>query len=163
MALFKVVLPVVARKKGLDGHYEKADGGPRPLKPSRVEPVRTPSCSAARRFADHANLPQAPGTFGFDYSKYRPSPDGGQDIQMDEFGRQPIDGIAEEEDRDGEQERRSVRDGTSGSARTPVPASQRRPGDEARTMGLNGGGVPKGHPRQDEDETGPGCCKCVIM
>ena len=40
----QVVLPVVARKKGLDGYYESADGSPQPKKPIAaekfVEPVR---------------------------------------------------------------------------------------------------------------------------
>ena len=39
---FQVVLPVVARKKGLDGHYEEADGSPKPKKIEKpVAPVRT--------------------------------------------------------------------------------------------------------------------------
>ena len=34
-------MPVVARKKGLDGHYEKADGNPQPKKVlSIIAPVR---------------------------------------------------------------------------------------------------------------------------
>jgi hypothetical protein len=36
---FQVVLPVVARKKGLDGQYEQADGSPRPKAPDPVAPV----------------------------------------------------------------------------------------------------------------------------
>jgi hypothetical protein len=36
---FQVVLPVVARKKGLDGQYEQADGSPRPKPPGPVAPV----------------------------------------------------------------------------------------------------------------------------
>ncbi|TCD65506.1 hypothetical protein EIP91_002554 [Steccherinum ochraceum] len=65
-----VVLPAVARKKGLDG-YEKADGSPKPKPPApqMYEP--------------------APGTFGYDHSKYRPpraSMDQA-DIPMDEFGQ----------------------------------------------------------------------------
>lgn len=36
---FQVVLPVVARKKGLDGQYEQADGSPRPKPPDPVAPV----------------------------------------------------------------------------------------------------------------------------
>lgn len=35
------MLPVVARKKGLDGHYEDANGSPQPKKIQKsVEPVR---------------------------------------------------------------------------------------------------------------------------
>lgn len=32
-------VPVVARKKGLDGQYEQADGSPRPKPPDPVAPV----------------------------------------------------------------------------------------------------------------------------
>jgi len=39
-----VVLPVVARKKGLDGHYVQADGSPQP-KP-RAEQIPEPVSSA---------------------------------------------------------------------------------------------------------------------
>jgi hypothetical protein len=38
---FQVVLPVVARKKGLDGQYEQADGSPRPKPPDPIAPVST--------------------------------------------------------------------------------------------------------------------------
>ncbi|KAK7054351.1 hypothetical protein VNI00_003545 [Paramarasmius palmivorus] len=66
----EVVLPAVARKKGLAGHYEEADGSPKVKGPdSRTEP--------------------APGTFGYDHSKYRP-PRSDEHIPMDEFGRQEI-------------------------------------------------------------------------
>jgi serine/arginine repetitive matrix protein 1 len=35
------VLPVVARKKGLDGHYEDVNGSPQPKKVGNsIEPVR---------------------------------------------------------------------------------------------------------------------------
>lgn len=40
-----VVLPAVARKKGLDGEYETADGKPKPRKIEEVyEPVRVVTC-----------------------------------------------------------------------------------------------------------------------
>ncbi|KAF5334173.1 hypothetical protein D9758_014828 [Tetrapyrgos nigripes] len=67
-----VVLPVVARKKGLDGHFQQADGSPRPKESSDM-------------------VAPAPGTFGYDHSKYRPPR---EDIPMDEFGRpmRPIQG-----------------------------------------------------------------------
>ncbi|KAI0754581.1 hypothetical protein C8Q80DRAFT_1350339 [Daedaleopsis nitida] len=48
-----VVLPVVARKKGLQDQFETADGSPRPKDP---EPVV---------------IEPAPGTFGYDITKYR--------------------------------------------------------------------------------------------
>ncbi|KAJ7510235.1 hypothetical protein B0H11DRAFT_1900588 [Mycena galericulata] len=75
-----VVLPAVARKKGLDGLYEQADGNP---KPRKVEEPIAP----------------APGTFGWDHSKYRP-PRGDNDIQMDEFGR-PVERVPEEDEEHG--------------------------------------------------------------
>jgi hypothetical protein len=39
----QVILPVVARKRGLDGHYEKADGSVPHKKPENepIEPVCT--------------------------------------------------------------------------------------------------------------------------
>ncbi|KAF9221526.1 hypothetical protein BS17DRAFT_710929 [Gyrodon lividus] len=65
-----VVLPVVARKKGLDGQYEQADGSPR-SKPPEQTPIKP-----------------APGTFGYDYTKYR-APRGDEEIPMNEFGQFP--------------------------------------------------------------------------
>ncbi|KAG6812510.1 hypothetical protein H0H92_002509 [Tricholoma furcatifolium] len=66
-----VVLPVVARKKGLEEHYQKADGKPAP-RPANSTPA------------------PAPGTFGYDHSKYRAphqEQDGEtEDIPMHEFG-----------------------------------------------------------------------------
>lgn len=87
----------MARKKGLDGLYEQADGSP---KPKKVEEPRAPvrsrvRCTLLCSLMCKCVL-QAPGTFGWDHSKYRPPPD---DIQKDEFGR-PVERIAEE---DGEQ------------------------------------------------------------
>ncbi|KAG7088788.1 hypothetical protein E1B28_012752 [Marasmius oreades] len=66
----EVVLPTVARKKGLAGHYEEADGSP---KVKQEDGIPSP----------------APGTFGYDRSKYRPprSDGGDESIPMDEFGR----------------------------------------------------------------------------
>ncbi|KAJ3552756.1 hypothetical protein NM688_g3984 [Phlebia brevispora] len=78
-----VVLPVVARKKGLEGQYQQVDGSPRPQPTTRdvVEP--------------------APGTFGYDASKYRRPPRRStdpEDIPMDEFGQRKdtIDTVPEE-------------------------------------------------------------------
>ncbi|KAF9453159.1 hypothetical protein P691DRAFT_100450 [Macrolepiota fuliginosa MF-IS2] len=64
-----VVLPVVARKKGLDDYYEKADGSPQPKK--KVD----------------APVAPAPGTFGYDGTKYRRERSNDNEIEMDEFGR----------------------------------------------------------------------------
>ncbi|KAJ6584527.1 hypothetical protein B0H19DRAFT_1249483 [Mycena capillaripes] len=156
-----VVLPVVARKKGLDGLYEKADGSPKPKKNDQpVEP--------------------AAGTFGWDHSKYRPPREG--DIQMDEFGR-PVDRIAEE---DGDQsafggplypptehERQPVGPRPAGQPvtqerpRSPLPFSnyQQRP-DAIVDLDLESAkqkfGSKEAQQKPDDDE-GAGCCKCVVM
>lgn len=121
---------------------------------------------------------QAPGTFGWDHSKYRPPRDG--DIQMDEFGR-PVDRIAEE---DGEQqgvfgnplypptehERRPV--GPQPKApppreeppRSPVPFSDYHP-DAVVNIDLEEAKLKYGskQPPPPEDDGGAGCCKCVVM
>ncbi|KAL0578188.1 hypothetical protein V5O48_003819 [Marasmius crinis-equi] len=71
-----VVLPTVARKRGLADQYEHADGSPR-VKQENSHPE------------------PAPGTFGFDHSKYRPPRVGDEEIPMDEFGRPREDEIPE--------------------------------------------------------------------
>ncbi|KAF5380735.1 hypothetical protein D9757_007156 [Collybiopsis confluens] len=82
-----VVLPVVARKRGLDGQYEHGDGSVQiKKKDSMVAP--------------------APGTFGFDHSKYRPPrEDGseGESIPLDEFGARNERRSLGRLDRDGEE------------------------------------------------------------
>ncbi|KXN82820.1 hypothetical protein AN958_02094 [Leucoagaricus sp. SymC.cos] len=64
-----VVLPVVARKKGLDDLYEKADGSPQPKK------------------KEEAPIAPAPGTFGYDGTKNCRRGVSGEDIEMDDFGQ----------------------------------------------------------------------------
>ncbi|KAF7357471.1 hypothetical protein MSAN_01343300 [Mycena sanguinolenta] len=167
-----VVLPVVARKKGLDGHYETADGSPKPKKEDRpVEP--------------------AAGTFGWDHSKYRPPRD-----DMDEFGRPipmstldergPLSPEEEEALAFGhkpaypptEHEQQPVGPRPPPSQPQPPPQMQERrrspppfsnyQGDvlnnnidlEAQMKVGAGGG--RGAQREEEDG-GAGCCKCVLM
>ncbi|KAI0718191.1 hypothetical protein C8T65DRAFT_737427 [Cerioporus squamosus] len=66
-----VVLPAVAKKKGLQDQYETADGSPKP----RDEPVV---------------IEPAPGTFGYDPTKYRKRYSANPEhIPMDEFGHKP--------------------------------------------------------------------------
>ncbi|KAJ7637532.1 hypothetical protein DFH06DRAFT_1053962 [Mycena polygramma] len=149
-----VVLPVVARKKGLDGLYEKADGSPKPRKVDQpVEP--------------------AAGTFGWDHSKYRP-PRG--DIQMDEFGRP----IAEDDEAAVFGTRRPVYPPTEHERQAVGPRAQERRGSPLPFAGYepNGNGMGMGevdlgavqqqlgkeeqHP-PPEEEGGAGCCKCVVM
>ncbi|KAF8644429.1 hypothetical protein AX16_008488 [Volvariella volvacea WC 439] len=71
-----VVLPAVARKKGLDGYYEQKDGR---------------SSGAKRKVEDEMPAP-APGTFGFDHSKIRGPKDSTTtsptESPLDEFGQQ---------------------------------------------------------------------------
>lgn len=70
----EVVLPVVARNKGLEGQFQTAHGRPQ-----------------SRRLDDP--IAPAPGTFGYDHSKIRSTRNGDEFIPLDEFGRpeQPID------------------------------------------------------------------------
>ncbi|THH17272.1 hypothetical protein EW146_g3507 [Bondarzewia mesenterica] len=162
----EVVIPVVARKKGLDGHYTKADGSPQ-----------------AKQNGDETPEP-APGTFGYDYSKYRPGQN--EEIPMSEFGHppEPVDERMQEVP----------------PTLTQAPKTVRAPDDEVyeqrvRTMRMQpppspapfaryrtdvtdeGGPVPtipdvalatqmsieRGRQQEDEDDGGGGCCKCVIM
>ncbi|RDB19070.1 hypothetical protein Hypma_014324 [Hypsizygus marmoreus] len=145
-----VVLPVVARKKGLDGHYEKADGNPTPRKVSNaIEP--------------------APGTFGFDHSKYRPPRAGDPEyIPMDEFGR-PTTRIAEEPPQD-QAPTTNAHDETRLPVRHPPPPSP-APFSDYAPSGEKVVSIPmlavgeQGRQGQGEEEYEPsgGCCKCVIM
>ncbi|KAJ7766479.1 hypothetical protein DFH07DRAFT_737102 [Mycena maculata] len=156
-----VVLPVVARKKGLDRLYEKADGSP---KPKKVEDPVAP----------------APGTFGWDHSKYRPPRDG--DIPMDEFGRPiPAERIAEDDERESafgqplypptEHERQPVGPQARAPPKqeppgSPVPFSNYRPDAvvniDLEAAQLKYGAKPQQPPPEDDDG-GAGCCKCVVM
>ncbi|KAH9480230.1 hypothetical protein JR316_0006828 [Psilocybe cubensis] len=154
----EVVLPVVARKKGLDGYYENANGSPQPKKKGdAVEP--------------------APGTFGFDHSKYRPPRDF-ESIPMDEFGRpaeQPTDG-KEPEVAQAEKpidEKPSPHDETRLPVRqpppqSPVPFAQYAP-TNAQTTRLKVSDPEAQLPPQqqqhqmEDDDKDAGCCKCIIM
>ncbi|KDQ62043.1 hypothetical protein JAAARDRAFT_189417 [Jaapia argillacea MUCL 33604] len=164
----EVVLPVVARKKGLDG-YEEADGSPQPRKPEPPAP--------------------APGTFGFDYSKYKPPRTDltSEDIQMDEFGRPAVRGISEDGDTtlaeqdaprrpehqddrpikpmgsdsmslDVEMERARMRMNPPQPPASPLPFSHYAPNGAAKPTHLN-----QQVDGKEEEEGGAGCCKCVIM
>ncbi|KAI0315588.1 hypothetical protein OF83DRAFT_339026 [Amylostereum chailletii] len=156
----EVVLPVVARKKGLDGHYTQADGSPRP-KP-RVESIPEP----------------APGTFGFDYSKYRPG-QRSESIPMDEFGQRPRG--AADDDQDDEAHTSTPRplqdvvyEGRQYTRREPPPspapfAHYAIPAEEsagahipATTAQVSVDPELAQRQHHDEDDDG-GCCKCVIM
>ncbi|KAK0464787.1 uncharacterized protein EV420DRAFT_1518177 [Desarmillaria tabescens] len=154
-----VVLPVVARKKGLNGHYEQADGSPKPRPTERV-------------------VAPAPGTFGYDHSKYRPPLDGDPDsILMDEFGR-PNNDHPTVQDTAYEEETKprpplspisTNHDRTPLPVRTqppasPVPFSHYAPNTTAKLQPVSAGAakLEVQEPRLEEEDAG-GCCKCVVM
>ncbi|KAL4249210.1 hypothetical protein ABKN59_006949 [Abortiporus biennis] len=155
-----VVLPVVARKKGLDGHYEQVDGTPKPKPPG--EPIYEP----------------APGTFGLDQSKYRPPRTNLQpeEIPMDEFGQRKEISAREEPQTLAPPSPVDLRPpespafGTRSRAESPAPFS-RYLVDER-----NGNAIPdiqvakpsmdlntQLRVEQEVEEHSGGCCKCVIM
>ncbi|KIK69985.1 hypothetical protein GYMLUDRAFT_34390 [Collybiopsis luxurians FD-317 M1] len=168
-----VVLPAVARKRGLDGHYEHADGSVPPKKEERA-------------------IAPAPGTFGFDHSKYRPPREDGPDgesIPLDEFGARKARRGQEELDENGVEERQykpaylqPVADeqtrlptGTGyHSPPSPVPFASyaSRPSianveqQQPVLMTQMNVDVEKGGgsgDRAEDDEQGGGCCRCVVM
>ncbi|KAI0682394.1 hypothetical protein BC835DRAFT_1299506 [Cytidiella melzeri] len=149
------VLPVVARKKGLEGQYVHVDGSPKPPKPRETIPE------------------PAPGTFGFKYRSSRNSTPV-KNISMDEFGQrsQPIP-VEKEESRPSDSETLATtmppqpptpwtsygepgRDSPAPFAHyspTPVPQIEiTRPSNDAAKVSV-----------QAKEEDGAGCCKCVIM
>ncbi|KAI0035211.1 hypothetical protein K488DRAFT_68601 [Vararia minispora EC-137] len=166
-----VVLPAVARKKGLDGHYVRADGSPQP-KP-RGEEIPEP----------------APGTFGYDYSKYKPpSAMQPESIPMHEFGQQRrLSSTAEPNDDAGSiapsplaDTPVSPVDARKARARlwsdppsSPSPFYQYSLAATANSHhvdeGITTAGIPIDHRVQQQqqvtdDEGGSaGCCKCVVM
>ncbi|KAH0586432.1 hypothetical protein H2248_007667 [Termitomyces sp. 'cryptogamus'] len=158
----EVVLPVVARKKGLDEHYQKADGNPPP------------------RMINTTPAP-APGTFGYDDSKFRRTRVDGdpESIPMDEFGQaQPQVPEPEEEKTPGSfvyQTDIDSHDQTRLPARTapsPAPFSDYPPGPSTKinpsipistTADLERWPKATQQPSDDRDDEGGGCCKCVIM
>ncbi|KAF8895102.1 hypothetical protein BD779DRAFT_1668450 [Infundibulicybe gibba] len=152
----EVVLPVVARKKGLDNQYEQADGSPRPKK------------------VDSAVAP-APGTFGFDHSKYRPPRPSDEVIPMDEFGRH-TNRIPEELEQEPREARphlniSTAHDDTQLPTRhspppSPAPFSDYAPTQKIQVPMVNGArpstDVEMGK-QEEEEKDDAGCCKCIIM
>ncbi|KAG5646490.1 hypothetical protein DXG03_003255 [Asterophora parasitica] len=150
-----VVLPVVARKKGLDEHYQKADGNPTPRK------------------ADTTIAP-APGTFGFDHSKYRPPRADGEpeSIAMDEFGRPTPAPEPPSEDQSQQDPNQNSNTQTGGEqTRLPVPSSApfsdyapARVEKSALGIGdIEAAARRQEIQQQEKEEEAGGCCKCVIM
>ncbi|KAH7920292.1 hypothetical protein BV22DRAFT_1122835 [Leucogyrophana mollusca] len=146
----EVVLPVVARKKGLDGQYELADGSPRAKEP------------------DYSPPEPAPGTFGFDYSKYKRAL--GERIPMDEFGHR--EERANDASNDGpklvplaesetcRQDQRSV---FAKPPDSPAPFSQYIRPRESQIPTVTVTRPSTDVERGEDDDASGGCCKCVIM
>ncbi|OCH90453.1 hypothetical protein OBBRIDRAFT_887717 [Obba rivulosa] len=164
-----VVLPVVARKKGLDGHYATADGSPK-QKPQNEQ------------------YEPAPGTFGYDHSKYRPPRAGTrtEEIPMDEFGeRRAGDPQGREEAPTSSTEQAPSPTSPTSPQRmhTDVDRARHRPSpppspapfahyamstssyDNTSPQMAQRPAAPQAAPEQHEpeDDSGGGCCKCVIM
>jgi serine/arginine repetitive matrix protein 1 len=157
----EVVLPVVARKKGLEDQYEQADGSPQPKKIVKL-------------------VAPAPGTFGF---KYR-SPQDAEDIPMDEFGLQTEE-VDEEDEEEEHQDPKPSQEPVSLERHdekpppvrhkpppSPAPFADYLPPRAPVVSPVVSPVVP--HPAQsnlnklqslrpEEDEDDGGCCKCVIM
>ena len=177
-----MVLPVVARKKGLDGQYEQADGSPK-LRESE-SPIK-PVC-IMHAFCTHINglFTQAPGTFGYDYTKYRP-PRQEEEIQMHEFGRLP-DPLPEEDpvelpaepsepsppispplspERPIQPIQPDPRQTVPKPPDSPAPFSHYRIDHRVPTINITRPSLDTVEPRQvqEDEDAGGGCCKCVIM
>ncbi|KAN0087668.1 hypothetical protein V8E55_006289 [Tylopilus felleus] len=163
----EVVLPVVARKKGLDGQYEQAIGSPKP-KSSEGQPIKP-----------------APGTFGFDYTKYRP-PRHGEEIHMREFGGIPKQDPLPEEDVTtphaetppqrtsllpppppfGKAEEPTQPDSLQiPRSESPAPFSHYRVNPPVPIINITRPSLDTVEHRQaqEDEESSGGCCKCVIM
>lgn len=167
----EVVVPVVARKKGMGEFYTKADGRqqkrPRSLIP---EP--------------------APGTFGYNYSKARSRLGGDDDIPMadiivdndtgaeplDEHGAPPVEpqinggGHSTEGETVHEHVRMRMQPSPAPFSRYQRSMHENHEGRSGLPSDLTTADikppVPSGHGRtvQDrEDELDGGCCQCVIM
>jgi len=144
----EVVLPVVARKRGLDGHYAQADGRAQSKEPES-EPIEP-----------------APGTFAYDNSKHRPREING--IPMYEFRQRPQDIDIPEVEEDQAQPGRAWNDDT----RPAYVRSQRSPLPSPHHANKGKESIPKiritqptfdMEQQQGKEKDDAGCCKCVIM
>lgn len=171
-----VVLPAVAKKMGISDGYEEFDGS---------------SPRAARKRESSERVAPAPGTFGFDDSKYRrPQP-----LELDEFGRRdrsdPESGKGHQTSGESEEERQqtepilrpispgTLRRGRATAEPPPSPAPfasyQQRPLQPPRTASqpsmLQPPAVVSPPPperfvlekQREEKEDEGGCCRCTIM
>lgn len=150
-----VVLPVVARKKGLDGQYETTDG-------------------AAKTKAARENVPEpAPGTFGYDHSKYKPPridyEETTEEIQMDDLGQQKeVEAIFARQEQQpiglAVDEHRPIHPmGTLPKSRSSSPAPFARYTPNSDPLAAEKKHDDYLQKRVDDGDGGSGCCKCVIM
>lgn len=97
-------MPVVARRMGLEGYEEVGGSSPKVEPPPAIPPVRYDSGSFGVQMSNTNTcfliwyvIVQAPGTFGYDHSKYRPPrSDGAEEIALDEFGRRAKDAVEQD-------------------------------------------------------------------
>ena len=178
----QVVLPAVARKKGLDDQYQTTDGSPKPRKPEpkRPEPVRFYLWHLGA--IQLMTFLQAPGTFGYDYSKYRPPRDGEpmpNGIEMDEFGNRKsvLDTNPPREEKWKEDppsttaamiedKRPIVTMKQNGYVSRPSPPPSPPPFSHYTPQSPPGAKPVSSqniHPVEEEEDRSGGCCKCVIM
>ncbi|THH10474.1 hypothetical protein EW145_g1300 [Phellinidium pouzarii] len=154
-----VVLPVVARKMGLEDQYEEADGSTKPPRPLSQE-----------------LFPPQPGTFGIDLSKRRQryDPNTGEVIPLDEFEKVPS---SAEKSTSKEESRKSKRfsEAASKSKRPPnMDANAYKSKPDNHYSPPPSPAPFAQYARQAEDakldqaaqlalEERHGCCKCIIM
>ena len=180
-----MVLPTVARKKGLDGQYQTTDGSPKPRKPEPQRPAPVCFHLSLPGAIQLITFPQAPGTFGYDYSKYRPPRDGEytlNGIELDDFGKRKsiVDtdsNSTEEKLKEGppsttatmiEDDRPISTTKQNGNNHRPLPPPS--PPSPAPFSHYTAQSPPEpkpvpsqaSYPVEGEDHSG-GCCKCVIM
>ena len=122
---------------------------------------------------------QAPGTFGYDPSRYRPPRNRDSlvldEIQMDDFGEQnPEPSIKEEPPRSPAQEKVSQLPPSPIAPMLPVPRgrSPMRPESPAPFSHYANDAVPsirvtrpsqEGQRVEVTEDPGSGCCKCIVM
>jgi len=124
---------------------------------------------------------QAPGTFGYDYSKYRPPRDGDpmpNGIEMDEFGNRksavdtspPVEKLKEDPPSTAatmiEDQRPITTTKQNGYNLRPSPAPSPPPFSHYTPQGqleANPVSSQNHHLVEEEEDRSGGCCKCVIM
>ena len=186
------MLPVVARKKGLEGHYAQANGNPQPKPPSETiyEPVRSSFSVFMYLFHLMNSLPitpshtrylfcfsflhfQAPGTFGFDNNnksrKLRTDrePEG---IPMDEFGQRKQTSPVQEQPHLRPPMGLSplpplTPTGSRSRPESPAPFSHYQVQEKPTeiTTDMIQPPVNQSSQMHIEAEASGGCCKCIIM